>query len=195
MRSIDVYVFDVDDTLIDTTAQVLVKDHNGNILARLGSRTYNERENLKTEEFFQPGIHFDYSEFDSLEKLCREPKRITFYLLENLVRRKKNRDTFILTARNNQAILGQWLESNHIHLPGSHIITGGNKIQYSSTGIWKREQLLSELSSIYSGYDLLRIHIYEDDENCRSELQALEKYGPRYQVIPEDLMTDGIIRI
>lgn len=62
-------IFDIDDTLFKTTANVLVRNRDGEVIASLTSAEYNTY-SLKT------GETFDFEEFKNAEKFYKESKPI-----------------------------------------------------------------------------------------------------------------------
>lgn len=91
-------IFDIDDTLFHTTAQIAVM-HSGKVLKKLTNQEFN---NYK----LNPGESFDFDEFKDAHKFYHESKPITKMLAKAkaiLANSQKNPDSkvIILTARSN----------------------------------------------------------------------------------------------
>ena len=61
------HIYDIDDTLLHTTAMIHVKDKTGKTVKSLTNQEFNTHH-------LEPGHHFDFSEFSDSEKFNRESK-------------------------------------------------------------------------------------------------------------------------
>lgn len=86
-------IFDIDDTLFHTTAQIkVIKD--GKVIRSLTNQEFNNYE-------LQPGEEFDFGEFRSAEKFAREsePIKPMINTLKRILDRAANTKVIMLTAR------------------------------------------------------------------------------------------------
>ena len=91
------HVFDIDDTLFHTTAEVKVKNAKGHTIRRLTNAEYNTYK-------LKPGYKFDYSEFHNAKKFKNESKPIhpminTMNKVQRKVAKGGNNRVIINTAR------------------------------------------------------------------------------------------------
>lgn len=159
------YIFDVDDTLIQTTAKVRVVNADGDVVNSFSSQAYNNAELLTP---IPEGCRFDFSEFDSLHQLLSEPLLPAFDKLKTT----PMFDTYIFTARHNKEAIKEWLRVKGVRMFSSHIRCL-NRGKYKDTADFKGKQL-SELldTGKYS-----TVEIYEDDQGyIKSMVQAAQQY-------------------
>lgn len=162
-----IYIFDVDNTLIDTQAKVKIVDDQGNILYKVSSQYYNAHmKSIQNDKIH--GIHCNYDEFRSLELLLNEPKLKSFEDLK-VVASIKPYDTYIITSREDRQFLSVWLEVNGIYIPAANIIT--NNLKGRTLGKWKSD----ELQDIMTNYEdqFIEIHIWEDDKDCVQQMSDI----------------------
>lgn len=157
------YIFDIDDTLIDTKACVRLVDEDGIIVARFGTKVYNGAVN--TEALLQPGCRLDYSEFESLEQMKSEPTKPAMDILQSL---KNMEDVYIITARRNRRMLYTYFHYLGIDIPEDHIRTNNEGVK--NVASWKA----SILRSLIDQYD--KAEIYEDDLNNIDHMAAICLY-------------------
>ena len=165
------YIFDVDDTLIATTAKVRVVNAEGDVVASFSSQVYNNAELLTP---IPEGCRFDFTEFDSLAKLLCEPLLPAF----DKLRTTPIFDTYIFTARHNKKAIKEWLRLKGVRMFASHIRCLDRR-KYSDTADFKGKQL-SELlgTGKYSA-----VEIYEDDKGyIKSMVQAAKPHQVDVQV-------------
>lgn len=168
MKKIDIYVFDVDDTLIDTKACVRAVDAQGNIIFRAGTQTFNAPDS--TSRLLTPGLRWDFSEFESLDQIMSEPHRKPFETLRALVESRKK--VFICTCRQNRHMLWKWLHKNGINIPIERIMCYD-----ASEGMcpadWKAYHITKVAHDINnaSGWSVQSIvHLFEDDRNFKDAI-------------------------
>jgi len=93
MGNMGLTIFDIDDTLFHTTAQIkVIKD--GKVVRSLTNQEFNNYE-------LQPGEEFDFGEFRSAEKFAREsePIKPMINTLKRILDRAANTKVIMLTAR------------------------------------------------------------------------------------------------
>jgi hypothetical protein len=61
------HVYDIDDTILRTNAQIHVKDHTGKTVKKLSNQEFNDHK-------LEKGHHYDFSEFKDSEKFNKESK-------------------------------------------------------------------------------------------------------------------------
>ena len=162
-----VYIFDIDDTLINTKACVKMVDNKGVVRAVLSSQKYNTR--YSTSDLLYNHLTPDYSEFNSLEILKNEPKRSVFNILEELSAECPE-NVYIITAREAKAIIHEWLEECGVAIPLENIYT--NELSPLPLGKWKAEKMM-EIVSKYPAYKTY-IRVWEDNEECRTNMKLQE---------------------
>jgi FMN phosphatase YigB (HAD superfamily) len=86
-------IFDIDDTLLHTTAQIAVVK-NGQVVRKLSNQEFNNYT-------LQPGESFDFGEFKDAEKFNRESKPIPSMInkLKAIMNHAGNAEVIMLTAR------------------------------------------------------------------------------------------------
>lgn len=116
-----VKVFDLDDTLIKTSAEVIYRDAAGDEVYRLGSQAYNERgRSYNLDNLFQSDVHPDFSEFDDPDILLSETKREPFNDLT--LSAARDIPCVIITARSKKDIILAWLKANNVSLKSVTVI-------------------------------------------------------------------------
>ena len=168
MRKIDIYVFDVDDTLINTKACVRAVDSNGNIIFRAGTQTFNAPDS--TARLLTPGLRWDFSEFESLEQIMSEPTREPFETLKELVAARKK--VFICTCRQNQHMLWKWLRRNNIKIPMERIMCY-DASEGLSPADWKAYHITKvahDLNNATGWSEQVVVHLWEDDQNFKDAI-------------------------
>lgn len=134
-----IFVFDLDNTLIDTQSKVRVLDSNGNVIDRLDSRFYND--NVKHD-----GKTLDFSEFDDLCQLLSEPELPTMECLIHCLN-KYPEQTYILTARQDPYIIHNWAIVKGLYGLAFKNIKCVDFNQYDATHEAKVEYIKSWISS------------------------------------------------
>lgn len=116
-------IFDIDDTLFHTTAQIkVIKD--GKVIRNLSNQEFN---NYK----LQPGEEFDFGEFRDAEKFAKEsePIRPMINTLKRILDRAANTKVIMLTARADFDDKGKFLdtfEKYGIDMSRVHVHRAGN---------------------------------------------------------------------
>ena len=170
----NIYIFDLDNTLINTTARVKIGDsyYNSQEFNRLDLHSIGYLSSLNG-----PGI--DYSEFDSLDQLLKEPIiKETFNQLINAY--NSGSTIYILTARYDAAIIQEWLLKNQygsMVIPLEHILTRANTsacpgMDKMSAKDFKRIQFYKLLNK----FGPVEIHYFEDDFEVIQDLINSDEY-------------------
>ena len=135
-----VYIFDLDNTLIDTQAKVKVGDQY------YSSQEYNNLDVYTLLTLHHDGkLDIDFSAFDSLEQLISEPLiQKTFSKLVEVY--NKGSIIYILTSRFDEKLIWNWLKFHNIEIPITRILTRsdsstGGKYKKIEAVIFKKEQI------------------------------------------------------
>ena len=163
-----IYVFDVDDTLIDTKACVRAVDAYGNVIFRAGTQTFNAPDS--TARLLSPNLRWDFSEFESLEQIISEPTRKPFEILKELVAARKK--VFICTCRQNRHMLWKWLHLNGIKIPIERIMCY-NQAEGLCPADWKAYHITKvahDLNNATGWSSPAIVHLYEDDANFKEAI-------------------------
>jgi len=154
----DLIIFDIDDTLLHTTAKIrVVKD--GETVRELTNQQFNQYE-------LQPGEEFDFGEFRSAEKFNQESRPIEPMIrkLKTILAHGANSEVIMLTARSdfdNRDLflktftdLGIDMSRVHVHragnLPGDAIPAEKKAVyvrKYADTGLYDHIRLYDDSMS------------------------------------------------
>lgn len=168
MNRYSIYIFDIDNTLIDTTARIRVTDSSGRVLYYHGSKVYGR-------DLSHTVSYYDYTEFHSLAKLLQEPKRPAWNRLAEL--HAAGADIYIITAREGRGLIKDWLNLNGIHLLPDHIYT--NELTGQPICDWKADKVREIIRKHPA--EALNIHIWEDEEDNIKAMKAVENEYRRVQ--------------
>ena len=139
----DLVIFDIDDTLLHTTAKIKVVDDTGNVVRELTNQEFNQYE-------LQPGEEFDFGEFRDAQKFNQESKPIKPMVrkLKTILKSAGNAKVIMLTARadfddkhtflKTFADLGIDMSRVHVHRAGN---LPGNDIPAEKKAVWVRRYL------------------------------------------------------
>jgi pyrimidine deaminase RibD-like protein len=155
----DLVIFDIDDTLLHTTAKIKVVDAEGNPVRELTNQEFNNYE-------LQPGEEFDFGEFRDAQKFNQESKPIKPMIrkLKTILKSAGNAKVIMLTARadfddkhtflKTFADLGIDMSRVHVHragnLPGANIPAEKKAVwvrKYLNTGHYKHVRLYDDSMS------------------------------------------------
>jgi|LakMenE18May11ns_1017448.scaffolds.fasta_scaffold9909975_2 hypothetical protein len=141
-EKIDLIIFDIDDTLMHTTARIkVVKD--GRTVRELTNQQFNTYE-------LKPGESFDFGEFRSAEKFRKESKPIKPMVakLKNILEFHPNAKVIMLTARadfDNKQLFLQTFRDLGIDMSRVHVHRAGNlpgdAIPAEKKAVWVRRYL------------------------------------------------------
>lgn len=179
-------IFDIDDTLLHTTAQIgVVKD--GRVIRRLSNQQFNDYQ-------LRPGESFDFSEFRDSLKFHNESTPITRMIakLKHSMRDPRNdvifltaradfddRDLFLLTFEN----LGIDMSRIHVHRAGN--LPGDSAPAYKKA-VWVRRYLDT---GRYSD-----VTLYDDSTQNLRVFKSLEQEYPRVQFHAHHVGSSGRTR-
>lgn len=177
------YVFDLDDTLIETTAKIHCTVYGRNYVL-----TTHEYAELKSADKAQ----MDFSEFNSFEKLVSEKFKPLFHVWKGLIEGGYN--VLLLTAREAKPIIESWLkfcgveakEINQditdftgsmfccVHYPSDRLLADPKL----PTHLAKR----NTLSYILQKHPYHEIHVFEDSKLICSTLKGIERNNTNIKI-------------
>ena len=180
-------IFDIDDTLFHTTAQIKVIK-NGRIIRSLTNQEFNHYE-------LAPGEEFDFGEFRDAEKFNRESKPIRSMIakLKAILNRAGNSRVIMLTARADFDDKNKFLDTFkrygidmsrvHVHRAGN---LPGDELPAEKKAIWVRRYLDTGKYS--------RVRLYDDSKTNLRVFKELKSEYPHvdfqaYYVGPEGQAT------
>lgn len=159
------YIFDFDDTLIYTSAKIIVRNKDNNSIIRtLSTKIYNNLNNrsLPNNEYY------DYSEFNDTNLLMHEKSTNCLNILKALLKCKYN--CFILTSREHPIDIFQYLYKKKIVIPGEHIIcTNQEGTHYTGSDGERKLQAIIDLYN--KGFR--NFHIWEDSEEFKHNMEII----------------------
>lgn len=154
------YVFDLDNTLIDTQAKVKIRDKEGNICDEFNSQQYNK---FGHEFAVKENYTLDFSEFESLEQLMKEPLLPLFKTLKKIHDTEGEKNIFICTARNKPWMIWNWLTEHGVFIPKQNVLC---KFPEEATEDHKARSVRN-LSRIFD-----YLIIYEDEDQYRYVMEG-----------------------
>lgn len=154
-------IFDIDDTLINTTAEILVR-RSGRVIKRLSNSDFNDYS-------LNAGEEFDFSEFNDPKILNKE----TFTKYWDTLKREYNKGTHIaiLTAREDKDMILKFFLKNGIDIKPSLVFAVGDPKLGLKGSIQRRKSKIIEYY-IKLGYDTLVF--FDDNENNLKFTKELE---------------------
>lgn len=138
----DLIIFDIDDTLMHTTAEIKVIK-NGQIIRSLNNQEFNTYT-------LKPGEEFDFGEFRSAEKFRQESKPIVkmIHKLKTILNHAGNAKVIMLTARSDfddketflQTFRDLGIDMNRVHVHRAGNLPG-NEHPAHKKAVWVRKYL------------------------------------------------------
>jgi hypothetical protein len=178
-------IFDIDDTLFRTTAQIkVVKD--GKIIKSLNNQEFNTYK-------LQPGESFDFGEFQNAEKFNREsiPIEPMIAKLKAIINNAGDSKVIMLTARsdfdNKELFLdtfrkyGVDMSRVHVHRAGN---LGGSPSQ--NKAVWIRKYLDTGKYA--------RVRLYDDAMSNIKMFNSLQQEYPNIKFFPYFVTHEGTIK-
>jgi len=169
------HVFDIDDTLVHSTAKVHVKDQHGNIVKKLSASDYNTHK-------LASGHHYDYREFKSADVFHKTSRPIhsmikTINAAHATVRKNPKNRTVINTARSdfdNKDKFLHTLKSHGIHhIDKIHVHRAGNVPGEGSPAHKKLTFIRQHLAK----HPYTHVRMYDDShENLHAFLGLKKEY-------------------
>lgn len=170
----ELHVFDIDDTLLHTTAKIHVKNSSGKTVQTLTNQEFNDHK-------LQKGHSYDFGEFRSAEKFARESKPIESMINKvKEVTSRPNSHVIFNTARANFDDRHTFLNTFRKHgLPMNkiHVIRAGN-IRQEGTPAGKKAKVIHGYISKHK-YD--HVHMYDDSTTNLKAFLKLRSNHPNTQ--------------
>lgn len=166
-----IILFDLDDTIIHTTAEIMVVK-NGQCIKKLSNAEFNDY-------ILKPGEHFDFGEFDD-PNILGDSKFTKYW---KTLKREYNKGTHIgiLTARSNCGMIKKFFLDNGIRIKDELVIA----INDPKTGLkGSIQQKKSEAIGILAeaGYKLF-IFFDDNEPNLRAAKQLESEYNIKVQTV------------
>jgi len=165
-------IFDIDDTLFHTTAQIKVMK-DGKVVRSLTNQEFNNYQ-------LQPGEEFDFGEFRSAEKFAQEsePIKPMINTLKRILDRATNTKVIMLTARadfdDKEKFLGTFekygIDMSRIHVHRAGNLPGDDPPAYKKA-IWVRKYLNT------GKYN--RVNLIDDSMTNLKVFKSLEQEYPQ----------------
>jgi len=168
----DLIIFDIDDTLMHTTAKIKVVN-NGRVVRDLTNQEFNNYQ-------LQPGEEFDFGEFRSAEKFRQESKPIVPMIrkLKTILNHAGNAKVIMLTARadfddkekflKTFTDLGIDMSRIHVHRAGN---LPGNEPPAYKKAVWVRKYLDTRQYN--------HVRLYDDSMSNLRVFKELKKEYPQ----------------
>lgn len=168
----DLVIFDIDDTLLHTTAKIKVIDANGKAVRELTNQEFN---NYK----LQPGEQFDFGEFRNAEKFRQESKPIVPMIrkLKTILAHAGNAKVIMLTARSDfddkdtflQTFKDIGIDMSRVHVHRAGNLPGNEPPAYKKA-IWVRKYLNTK--------EYNHVRLYDDSMSNLRVFKELKKEYP-----------------
>lgn len=178
-------IFDIDETLFRTTAQIkVVKD--GQVIRSLTNQEFNTYE-------LQPGEDFDFGEFKDAEKFNREsiPIEPMIAKLKAILKNSGNSKVIMLTARSdfdNKDLFLDTFRKYGIDINRIHVHRAGN------LGGAPAENKEVFIRKYLDTGDYARVRLYDDSMTNIRMFNALSKEYPDIQFFPYFVTHEGGIK-
>lgn len=194
MRLVDLYeaegigltIFDIDETLFRTTAQIKVSK-DGQIIRSLSNQEYNDYE-------LQPGEEYDFGDFANAEKFHKEsiPIQPMMAKLRAILNNAGNSKVIMLTARadfdDKDLFLDTFrkygIDMNKIHVHRAGNLGTGNPADNKE--VWIRKYLDTG--------EYARVRLYDDSMSNIKMFISLQDDYPGIQFFPYYVTHDGRIK-
>lgn len=169
-RKKSLHVYDIDDTLMHTTARIHVKNKVGKVVQSLSNQEFNDHK-------LKPGHSYDFGEFRSASKFNKESKPIN-KMIDHLKKTASDSNNHIIlnTARANFDDKHTFLNTFKkygVNMKGIHVIRAGN-IKQDSLPAEKKTKVIHGYISKHK-YD--NVHMYDDSKtNLKSFVDLKDKH-------------------
>jgi len=183
-------IFDIDETLFHTTANVIVRGPNGDIRHKLNNREYN---------VYKPKIDdkLDFSEFRNADLFYQtsQPIRKMFNRIKLIMRMKKNpySKVIILTARsdfdNKDKFLATFRKHGLTEIDNIHVHRAGNLLGYSAAEA-KRVYIEQYLQT----GNFYKVRLFDDSEANLKTFNRLKLKYPNINFDAWQVIANGEVR-
>jgi hypothetical protein len=181
------HAFDIDGTLMHTTAKVHVKDHHGKIIQSLSHDEYNKHK-------LQHGHHYDFSEFRSSDQFNKEkpikPMLAKLKAIHKNVKSHPKSKVIMATARSNfddkKKFLHHW-RKHGVDIDNIRVERAGNIETHQPVAEKKAEVIRHHLKS----GNYREAHLYDDDSKNLDHFLKLRKEFPHTTFHAHHVQPDG----
>lgn len=165
------HIFDIDDTLLHTTAKIHVKDKYGNTVQTLSNQEFNDHH-------LKPNHSYDFGEFRNAEKFSKESTPIHSMINKvKLVSNQPGHHVIFNTARANFDDKHKFLNTfkkHGIDMSKIHVIRAGN-INKEGTPAAKKALVIHGYINKHKYND---VHMYDDSKsNLKTFLDLRSKHA------------------
>lgn len=184
------HVFDVDDTLFHTNAQIHVKNKHGQTVQKLSNQEYNDHK-------LPAGHSYDYSEFRSAHKFAKESKPIPKMLnkmkaIHHNIKSKvgSNSKVIMNTARADFDDKHKFLNTFKKHgvdIKNIHVHRAGN-IPGNEQPAHKKTKIISDY--IHKG-NVHSVHMYDDSKTNLHHFLKMKEQHPHVNFHAYHVQPDG----
>ena len=185
------HVFDVDDTLFHTNAQIHVKNSEGKTVQKLSNQEYNDHK-------LPPGHSYDYSEFRSSKKFANESKPIPKMLnkikaIHKNIKNKigSNSKVVMNTARadfDNKHKFLNTFKKQGVDVDNIHVHRAGN-IPGNEQPAAKKVSIITK--QLKDDPKIGAVHMYDDSKTNLKQFVAMKKTHPHIDFHAYHVQPDG----
>ena len=166
----NLHVYDIDDTLMHTTAQIHVKNKAGKKVQTLSNQQFNDHK-------LKPGHSYDFGEFRSASKFNKESKPIG-KMIDHLKKTAADPSNHVIlnTARANFDDKHTFLSTfkkHGVNMKGIHVIRAGNINKDSLPA----EKKATVIHGYIKKHKYNSVHMYDDSKtNLKSFVGLKDKH-------------------
>lgn len=178
------HVFDIDDTLLYTTAKIHVKNKEGKVVDTLTNQEFNDHK-------LHPGHSYDFGEFRNAAKFNKEsiPIHSMIKKVKDLSADSKNHIIFN-TARANfddKKVFLSTFKKHGIDMSKIHVIRAGN----ISKGSLPAEKKATVIHGYIKKHKYPEVHMYDDSHTNLKAFLSLQPHHPQSQFHAHLISGDG----
>ena len=187
------HVFDVDDTLFHTNAQIHVKNKQGHTVQKLSNQEYNDHK-------LPAGHHYDYSEFRSAHKFAHESKPIPKMLDKmkaihhNIMNKVGSKSKVIMnTARadfDNKHKFLNTFKKHGVDVDNIHVHRAGN-IPGNELPAHKKTKIITDY---LHKHPIHSVHMYDDSKTNLHHLLKMKEQHPNVSFHAWHVQHDGSVK-
>lgn len=171
-KKLTLFIFDIDDTLMHTTAKIKVRNDSGKELRSLTNQEFNNYE-------LNPGEHFDFAQFRDAREFFEKstPIKPMVNLLIRILDHIANKKVIMLTARadfDNKHLFLATFRKHGIDMDQIYVERAGN-LPGSDSPASKKAQIVREYLD-QNRYD--HVVLYDDSQSNIRAFKALEDEYP-----------------
>lgn len=165
------HVYDIDDTLMHTTARIHVKNKVGKVVQSLSNQEFNDHK-------LKPGHSYDFGEFRSASKFNKESKPL-HTMISHLKSVSSNPSNHVIlnTARANFDDKHTFLNTfkkHGINMRNIHVIRAGN----INTDSLPAEKKATVINGYIKKHKYNTVHMYDDSKTNLTSFLSLKNLHP-----------------